>query len=87
MIAAVNQNLEETLATIAKMAPELRRERVSTVTVGEVSFVLLPDEPEAPPEPKVEARPMNPLDDPNTYGLPEGTKPPGFRDPRRKAES
>lgn len=87
MRTAVNQTLEETLATIAKMAPELRRERISTVTVGAVSFVLLPDEPPVVVEQKVEHTPIHPMKDPTTYGLPEGAKPPGFKDPRRKAES
>lgn len=83
-------DLEATLATIAKMAPELAKQRVERVTVGDVSFVLLPhEEPETPADAKTKTvvveMPPSPLSDPKTYGWTEGV--PGFRDPRKKGTS
>ncbi len=80
---AVN-DLDAILTTIAKHAATLRGERIQSVTVGEVSFVLLPPpEPEAVPlRPQPEPR-LNPLNDPATYGLDENSPVPGFRDPRK----
>lgn len=79
-------DLSDTLTKIAQHAAELRRARVQSVTVDGVSFVLLPDEPDVvevrqTPEPELSA-----LDDPKTYGWPEGSKPPGFVDPRKSRQ-
>jgi hypothetical protein len=84
----MNDDLEKTLATIAKMAPELAKQRVQSVTVEGVSFVLLPaeSEPTQPVaaddknKPKTE-EPTDPLNDPKTYGWFDSV--PGFRDPRK----
>ncbi len=87
----MSDDLEQTLATIAKFAAT-QRQRVSTVTVDGVSFTLAPLElaplepaPSQPIDPKkpVVDGPIAPLNDPASYGWPEGTEPPGFKDPRK----
>lgn len=76
------QDLKSTLSTIAEMAPTLARARICRVTVGEVSFEISPEAP-APVEsaPIQAAPPVDPLNDPKTYGWENGV--PGFTDPRK----
>lgn len=75
-------DLDSALATIAKHADELRRKRVQSVTVGEVSFSLLPEVTEEEPIKTADDTPPDPLSDPKTYGW-EGSSVPGFKDPRK----
>jgi hypothetical protein len=76
--------LEQTLSTIAKMAPELRRAGVrGQVTAGDVSFEIAPDDPQpATDKPKAEETAVDPMNDPKTYGFTNFV--PGFVDPRPK---
>lgn len=77
-------DLEQTLATIAKFADE-RKMRLARVTVGEVSFELQPDDSTAPAaDAKPEAKPPDPWNNPKTYGFEDYV--PGFKDPRAKED-
>lgn len=81
----MQDDLEQTLATIVKMAPELAK-HCQSVTVGEVTLVLHPAPAEIKLDTKVvEDKPISPLDDPKTYGWEEGV--PGFKDPRKGRQS
>lgn len=75
-------DLAKKLDVIAKFAAE-QKARLQTVTVGDVTFTLVQDTSTmAAPKVKNEA-PVAPMDDPKTYGLPEGAALPGFVDPRK----
>lgn len=75
-------DLAKTLDTIAKFAAQ-QKARLQTVTIGEVSFTLVQDM-SGMTAPAVKNEPMlAPMNDPKTYGLPEGATLPGFVDPRK----
>lgn len=79
-------DLDSKLASIARFAAG-QKARVSSVTVDGISFVLEPDAQQMPQgnSTSTDSTAPNAFDDPVTYGFPEGSKPPGFTDPRRKA--
>lgn len=78
----MGMNLAETLRIIADNAPALRAAGVQSLTVEGVSMVLVPPDPPAFVEVAPDRdEPTSDMNDPTTYGLPEGAEPPGFRRP------
>jgi hypothetical protein len=83
-------DLAAQLALIASHAPKLRTAGVQSLTIGGLSLVLLPPDP---PEsldlaPAESDEPRSALEDPASYGLPDGAAIPGFTRPddlQRKA--
>jgi hypothetical protein len=73
-------DLATQLTLIARHAPILREAGVQSLTVGEISMVLLPPDP-PPMEEAASGEPDQPvslMEDPESYGLPEGATLPGF---------
>jgi hypothetical protein len=72
--------LAETLRVIAENAPRLRAAGVQQLAIDGVSMVLAPPAPSAPADPpaSTDEEPTGDLDDPTTYGRPEGSSAPGF---------
>jgi hypothetical protein len=67
------------LRALLSRAPELRRAGVLKVTLDGLEVTLAPyQEPVAVGEEAKPAVPVDPLLDPNTYGLPSGSKVPGL---------
>jgi hypothetical protein len=83
-------DLAAQLALIASHAPKLRNAGVQSLTIGGLSLVLLPPDPPAPlvSTETESTEPRSALEDPNSYGLPDGAAIPGFTRPddlQRKA--
>jgi len=76
-------DISTTLRVIAEHAPKLRAAGVHSLTVDGVSMVLLPPDPAPMPEQQAteDTSPTSDMDDPATYGRPEGSELPGFRRP------
>lgn len=69
------------LALIAREAPALRKAGVTELVFDGVSVKLAPHVDEAPAADAAASgarADLNPLDDPETYGLPQGATVPGF---------
>ncbi len=79
----MTDDLAAQFALIAAHAPRLRSAGVQSLTIGDLSVVLLPPDPPMAQE-VTDAEleePRNALDDASTYGLPEDAEVPGFRRP------
>ncbi len=76
----VETDLAGQLKVITEYAPRLRAAGVQHLSVGEISIALAPPDPVAP-DVTAAAPPKAMLDDPETYGLPDGASPPGFTRP------
>jgi hypothetical protein len=75
-------DLAKQLEILTAAAPRLRSAGFQQLSIGEISMVLAPPEPEAPlPTPGATEKQTRDLDDAVTYGLPEGAEVPGFRRP------
>ena len=68
----------ELVDLLLKRAGDLRREGVRVIQIGEFRAELAPYQPEAPREKPEADEPTDPLRNPNTYGLPAGSKIPGL---------
>lgn len=70
MSARAKSNLADTLATITRHAPELRKAGVLAIVVGDVQAQLAPHIPEGATERGAGEVPYSgdPLNDPDTYG-------------------
>lgn len=80
-------DLDKTIATLIANGPDLRRAGYQSVQVGAVSFTLHPPEPVEAAPPQTVEESSDPLNVASTYGLAEGSKLPGFPDPRKKGKS
>lgn len=64
---------------IVERAPELRKAGVLEIAIGDFKVSLAPHQAEsASTKADDEKMPVDPLLDPHTYGLPEGSKIPGL---------
>lgn len=89
MTAKPKASPAELLDLIAQKAPELRKAGVRAVTLDgdgfRVELERHVDEPAPAPAKQDEVvEPADPWNDPATYGLPPGSKVPGFTRPQRK---
>lgn len=63
-------------------APAMRAAGILTIALGDVSLTLAESQPEAAPsKQKDDPVPRNVFEDPTAYGLPPGSKVPGFEPP------
>lgn len=77
-------DLADALRIIIDNAKAAREAGVSSVRVEGVEFTLREaDPPPADDKKQPEERRLSTLDDPTTWGLPEGAQVPGFSDPRK----
>ncbi len=74
-----NPEIERLLDLLVDRAPKLRRAGITSIGFGDVTMTLAAAEPEAAPEVEVDDAPSGTLNDPETYGLPPGSKVPGLR--------
>ena len=76
-------DLDAKLALVAEHAPKLRAAGVQVLAIDGITMHLAPHDPPAPVDlrPPEDETPVRDLDDPSTYGLPEGAEVPGFRRP------